>query len=93
MRSESTTEMTSVSAALSELCRALDVTGRVRRHPYATLAATVGAGYVLGGGLFTRLTARVVRTTGRIGAELAVVPLLMKAIATSAPNDSIDRAR
>ena len=38
---------------LSDLQGTLDIQGRVNRHPYGTLAAAVGIGYVLGGGLFS----------------------------------------
>ena len=36
------------------------VRGRVQRHPYAMVAAALGVGYVLGGGLFSSLTFRLV---------------------------------
>ena len=94
MRPESSTEMSSVRAAVSEFTRALEVSRRVRQHPYATLAAAVGVGYVLGGGLFTRLTARLVRAGGRVGADLAAIPLLAKAVTSLAaappPKNSVD---
>lgn len=48
------------------LGRALDLRGRVGRHPYAMVAAAVGVGYVLGGGLFTRTTARLLGLAGRV---------------------------
>ncbi|HVR61458.1 MAG TPA: hypothetical protein VMU50_06130 [Polyangia bacterium] len=60
----------------SDISQSLDVKGRVNRHPYGTLAAAVGFGYVLGGGFFTPLTARILRLGFRIGVRLAVLPLL-----------------
>ena len=42
--------------SFSEMGDALDIKGRVNRHPYGTVAAAIGIGYVLGGGLFTPLT-------------------------------------
>jgi hypothetical protein len=48
--------------------RALDLRGRVQRHPYLMVAATAGLGYVLGGGLFTRTTARLLGLAGRVAA-------------------------
>jgi hypothetical protein len=48
--------------------RALDLRGRAERHPYLLVAAALGVGYVLGGGLFTRTTARVLGVAGRLSA-------------------------
>jgi hypothetical protein len=62
--------------SFSDIGDALDVKGRVDRHPYGTVAAAIGIGYVLGGGLFTPLTGRIVRLGVRIGLRLAVLPLL-----------------
>lgn len=61
---------------LSDIGQSLDVKGRIDRHPYGTLAAAVGVGYVLGGGFFTPLTARILRLGFKIGVRLAVLPLL-----------------
>lgn len=74
-----------LEVALGDVERmALDAKARVEaqvaRRPYATLAAALGAGYVLGGGLFTPLTARVVRA----GARLLVLPLLQQELAAAA---------
>jgi hypothetical protein len=52
----------------ADLGRALDLRGRVQRHPYAMMAAALGVGYVLGGGLFTRTTARLLGIVGRVSA-------------------------
>ena len=61
---------------VSELKERLDVDGRVRRHPYGMMAAAVGVGYVLGGGFFSPLTARLFRTALRLGVRLAAIPFL-----------------
>jgi hypothetical protein len=58
--------------AVSELADAVDLKGRVQRHPYGMLAAAAGVGYVLGGGLFTPFTARVLR----LAVRLAALPLV-----------------
>jgi len=50
----------------ADLGRMLDINGRVQRHPYAMMAVAVGVGYLLGGGLFTRTTARLLGLAGRI---------------------------
>jgi hypothetical protein len=62
--------------SLTDLRDAVDVKGRTSRNPYGTLAAALGVGYVLGGGLFTPLTGRIVGAGLRIGIRLAVLPLL-----------------
>ena len=67
--------------SFSDLGDALDIKGRVDRHPYGTVAAALGIGYVLGGGLFTPLTGRIVRMGVRIGMRLAVLPLMRQEIA------------
>ena len=67
--------------SVSDIGTALDIQGRVQRHPYGTVAAAIGIGYVLGGGLFTPLTARIVRLGVRIGMRLAVLPLVKQEMA------------
>lgn len=67
--------------SVSDIRDALDIPGRVERHPYGTVAAAVGIGYVLGGGLFSPLTASIVRLGVRIGLRLAVLPLLKQEMA------------
>jgi hypothetical protein len=67
--------------SFSDLGDALDIKGRVDRHPYGTVAAALGIGYVLGGGLFTPLTGGIVRLGVRIGLRLAVLPLLRQEVA------------
>jgi hypothetical protein len=61
---------------VSDLRGAIDLEGRAARHPYGTVAAAIGIGYVLGGGLFSPLTARIVKLGLRVGLRLAVLPLL-----------------
>jgi hypothetical protein len=60
----------------SDVTDTLDIKGRLNRNPYGTLAAVVGIGYVLGGGFFTPLTARLVRLGLKMGVRLAILPLL-----------------
>jgi hypothetical protein len=62
--------------AFSDLKDTLDIDGRVSRHPYGTVAAALGIGYVLGGGIFTPLTARILGLGLRLGIRLAVLPYL-----------------
>ena len=67
--------------SVSDFGDALDIKGRVDRHPYGTVAAAIGIGYVLGGGMFTSLTGRIVRLGLGIGMRLAVLPLLKREVA------------
>ena len=62
--------------SLTDLREALDLEGRVDRNPYGMLAAAVGVGYVLGGGLFSPLTARLLGLGLKMGLRLAAVPFL-----------------
>ncbi|HXT94818.1 MAG TPA: hypothetical protein VN853_00855 [Polyangia bacterium] len=62
--------------AVSEIKRAAAIEERVNRHPYGSIAAAIGVGYVLGGGIFTSLTSRIVTLGLRIGIRLAVLPML-----------------
>ncbi|MCY1015159.1 hypothetical protein [Pyxidicoccus sp. MSG2] len=63
---------TDARGAVTDLGQTLDLRGRVERNPYGMIAAAVGVGYLLGGGLFTPLTARIVR----LGVRLAALPLV-----------------
>jgi len=70
-------------SAVVDIGGSLDIKGRTERHPYGTMLAALGVGYVLGGGLFTPLTARLVR----LGLRLAAIPLVrqeLRGIAASA---------
>jgi hypothetical protein len=60
----------------TDLRETVDLQGRVNRHPYGTIAAALGIGYVLGGGLFTALTGRLVGLGLRVGLRLAVLPMI-----------------
>ncbi len=52
-----------------EAINALDISGRMTRHPYQTMLIAAGVGYVLGGGLFTRLTGNMFRVGIRVGSH------------------------
>jgi len=58
--------------AVQHFKESLDVTGRVERHPYGMMLAAVGVGYLLGGGLFSRLTGGLLR----IGLRVAALPIV-----------------
>lgn len=61
---------------VNDLKERLDIDGRVGRNPYGMVAAALGVGYVLGGGLFSPLTARLVGFGMRMGLRLAAIPFL-----------------
>lgn len=58
--------------AVTDLRDTMDLKGRVERNPYLMVAAAFGVGYVLGGGLFTRTTGRILR----LGVRLAALPMV-----------------
>jgi hypothetical protein len=53
-----------------------DLRDQVEEHPWRTLGMALGAGYILGGGLFTALTGRLIFGGLRIGVRLAALPLV-----------------
>jgi len=53
-----------------------DLRTRVEEQPVKTLAIALGAGYIVGGGLFSALTARLIYTGLRIGLRVAALPLV-----------------
>jgi hypothetical protein len=61
---------------VNDIKERLDIDGRVARNPYGMIAAALGVGYVLGGGLFSPLTARLVGLGMRMGLRLAAIPFL-----------------
>ncbi len=64
--------MDSARTAVEDLAEKIDLRGRVDRNPYAMVAAAAGVGYVLGGGLFTPLTGRIIK----LGVRLAALPFV-----------------
>ncbi len=70
--------------AVAELKRAAAIEERVNRNPYGSVAAALGIGYVLGGGIFTPLTSRIVSLGVRIGVRLALLPMLKDEISVLA---------
>lgn len=53
----------------------VELESRVRRQPYGMMAGAVGVGFIIGGGLFTRLTARIAAVGLRLG-MMAALPLV-----------------
>ncbi|MBE2249236.1 MAG: hypothetical protein IAE78_06755 [Myxococcus sp.] len=58
------------NSALNGVADAVGLTEQVEKSPYGMVAAAVGVGYLLGGGLFTPTTLRILR----IGMKLAAIP-------------------
>lgn len=58
------------NSALNGVSDAVGLTEKVEQSPYGMVAAALGVGYVLGGGLFTPTTMRLLR----LGAKLAAIP-------------------
>ena len=61
-----------VSGSVENLGRTLDLRGRVDRHPIGMVLGAVGVGYVLGGGLFSPVTGKLLK----IGIRLALIPVI-----------------
>jgi hypothetical protein len=62
------------------LAERLDLSGRIERHPGKALVLALAAGYIVGGGLLTRLTARLLWAGVRIGGRMATVPFVRNEI-------------
>ena len=61
-----------IGSQADSFTRAIDLRGRVERNPIGMVLAAAGIGYVLGGGLFSPLTGKIVR----IGLRVALIPLV-----------------
>ena len=70
IRHDAATLAADVRGTAADLERYL--TDQVKRRPYGTLGVAAGVGYVLGGGLSSRLTVMLVGTVTRLAAAFAV---------------------
>jgi hypothetical protein len=61
---------------------AAHIAGGLKRNPYGMVAGAAAIGFILGGGLFTRLGATILRVGLHIGLTVAL-PMLEKQIARS----------
>lgn len=59
---------------------AVDLRGRVERNPVGMVCVAAGVGYLLGGGLFSPLTRKLLR----IGVRVALIPLIKSQLETLA---------
>jgi hypothetical protein len=62
----------SLSGHAESFSDSIDLRGRVQRNPIGMVLAAAGIGYVLGGGLYSPMTSRLLR----IGVRLALVPVI-----------------
>ena len=69
--------MIAVDTAPETLGEILDIERRLQRNPYGMMAGALAIGFVMGGGLFTRLTARIAGAGLRMGLA-AAWPLLQR---------------
>ena len=69
-----------IGSQAESIGKAIDLRGRVERHPIGMVAAAAGVGYLLGGGLFSPLTGKLLR----IGLRLALIPLVKSQLANLA---------
>ena len=91
MKSEAEAVMP-VEHARGVLRETFDIEGRLQRNPYGMVAGAVGIGFVLGGGLFTRLTAKILGAGLRIGL-MAALPILEKQIHQALVGSKLDTKR
>ncbi|HEY0710939.1 MAG TPA: hypothetical protein VGG33_29320 [Polyangia bacterium] len=65
--------------------RARDLVDRLKEeavaHPFRTAGWAAGAGFVLGGGIFTPLTGRTVKASLQLALRLAILPALTRGVA------------
>lgn len=62
----------SVNAAVNSAANRLGLADQVAKNPYGVAAAALAIGYFVGGGLFTRTTARLIQ----FGAHLSTLPVI-----------------
>lgn len=60
----------------NELYTRIDINRELQEHPYRTLAIAAAVGYFLGGGLFTRMTAGMLR----VGVRAMAIPAFQTAM-------------
>ena len=76
--------------AIQELREKLDISRRMKTNPLGTLAVALGAGYVLGGGLFSSTTRRVLGVGLKVGLRLGAIAFLKQQLSRVA-GEATDR--
>jgi hypothetical protein len=69
-----------ISSSATNFSQAVDLRGRVQRHPIGMVLAAAGIGYVLGGGLFSPTTGRLLK----LGLRLAIIPFVKNQLSVMA---------
>ena len=62
--------------SVAELREALAISRRMETNPYGMLAAAVGVGFILGGGLFSAVARRTLGAGLKLALQFAALPLL-----------------
>lgn len=78
-----------LAAAAREIKSKIDIAPMVREHPFRTVLIAAGVGYVLGGGLFTPMTGRLIR----LGARAMLVPIVTNQIEAMAAGTGVVSGR
>ena len=76
----------------SLLRQTLDIGGRLKRNPYGMVAGALGIGFVLGGGVFTRLSARILGVGLRV-ALMAALPVLGRQVRQALGGSKLNKER
>ncbi len=76
---------------LGGLARGLDLSDQLQAHPLRSVAVAAGVGYLLGGGLFSPLTGKLVRVAAR-ALLVPVVTRQVEALAQGAAAAAVMRA-
>jgi hypothetical protein len=71
------------------LRQSFDMERRLKHNPYGMVAGALGIGFVLGGGLFTRLSARILGAGLRV-CLMAALPILEKQITQTLAESKLD---
>ncbi len=80
------------NSALNGISDAVGLTEKVEQAPYTMIAAALGVGYIIGGGLLTSTSGRLVR----LGFRLASLPLIRNRlldVAESVIDDVLENIR
>ena len=74
----------SISESVNSFSESLDLRGRVQRSPIAMVSAALGIGYVVGGGLFSPVTRRLLKA----GVGMMLVPFVRRQLAAMSSSTS-----
>jgi hypothetical protein len=80
-----------ISETVNSFSESIDLRGRVQRAPVAMVSAAFGIGYLVGGGLFSPMTRRLLKT----GLAAAILPFVKRQLSTMAgsptpPSTTVD---